>query len=411
MTTKATAYGHGIGQVRDRIPAVGRIAVVRGGALGDLLFDVPALQALADAYPGAEIVLLGAPGPGQLLLTRPSPVDDFMPLPVSPGVYEPAGSAYDRKAEAEFFTVCRERAFDLVVQLHGGGRWSNPFVRRLGGRVAVGACAEDAEPLDRSVPYRALHHEVLRALEVVGLVGAVPTMLEPSIAVTDEDGAAAVTALGPHGHPLLTVHPGATDPRRRWPPERFSVVAARAVRWGFDVAVVGSSGEGALVAEVARETRALLPTSDRSAVLELAGSLDIRGLVGVLARSALLVGNDSGPRHLAQAVGTPTVAVFWVGNMINAGPFGRALHRPHVSWTARCPVCGADCTDVTAERCADDVSFVADVEVSDVLSDVEDLLGHGLRMPSSPPAVADWGRGSYSALTGDGEAPAMPGIG
>lgn len=65
-----------------------------------------------------------------------------------------------------------------------------------------------------------------------------------------------------------------------------------------------------------------------------------------------MVGNDSGPRHLAQAVGTPTVGVYWIGNVINAGAIGRTLHRVHFSWVSQCPVCGVDVTQVgwTAER-------------------------------------------------------------
>lgn len=375
MASQAAAYRLHVGRVGERLLGVRRIAVLRGGALGDLIFDVPALQSLADAYPGAEIVLLGAPGPAQLLLGRPSPVDDVVPLPFSRGVYEPVGGEPDPAAEEEFFAVCRARGFDLVVQLHGGGRWSNPFARRLGARVTVGACAEDAAPLDRSVAYRTLHHEVLRALEVVGLVGATPTLLEPTIVVTDADRAAARVALGSPTGPLLTMHPGATDARRRWPPERFSAVAARAVESGAEVAVVGSAAEQPLVAQVAGGAHALLRPADRPAVHELAGALDLGGLVGVLDSSTLLVGNDSGPRHLAQAVGTPTVAVYWIGNLVTAGPFGRGEHRPHVSWTSRCPVCGTDCTDVSADRCAHEASFVTDVQVSDVMSDVLELMG------------------------------------
>jgi ADP-heptose:LPS heptosyltransferase len=84
------------------------------------------------------------------------------------------------------------------------------------------------------------------------------------------------------------------------------------------------------------------------------------------------VGNDSGPRHLAQAGGAPTVSIFWVGNLINGGPLSRAEHRVQLSWTTHCPVCGRDATQVgwTAERCEHDESFVRDVSVDAVYDDV-----------------------------------------
>ena len=75
---------------------------------------------------------------------------------------------------------------------------------------------------------------------------------------------------------------------------------------------------------------------------------------------------------LAQALGTPTVGLYWVGNLINAGPLGRSLHRAHLSWATRCPECGADLTQVgwTAARCAHDMSLLTDISPLDVHGDV-----------------------------------------
>ena len=86
----------------------------------------------------------------------------------------------------------------------------------------------------------------------------------------------------------------------------------------------------------------------------------------------MLLANDSGPRHLAQALGTPTVGLYWAGNLINAGALGRSLHRVHLSWVTRCPECGADVTQVgwTAPRCAHDASLLAGISADDVYQDV-----------------------------------------
>jgi ADP-heptose:LPS heptosyltransferase len=97
-------------------------------------------------------------------------------------------------------------------------------------------------------------------------------------------------------------------------------------------------------------------------------------MVGVLARARLVIANDSGPRHLAAALGTPTVGVYWVGNVINAGPLLRARHRVGVSFRQACPVCGIDQASVGTERCPHDDSFVADVTVDEVLAHARDLL-------------------------------------
>ena len=90
----------------------------------------------------------------------------------------------------------------------------------------------------------------------------------------------------------------------------------------------------------------------------------------------VVVGNDSGPRHLAQALGAPTVGIFWVGNIINAGALGSSLHRIHLAWTTVCPACGIDVTQVgwTAPRCGHDDSVVAGVPVRRVYEDVRNLV-------------------------------------
>jgi ADP-heptose:LPS heptosyltransferase len=94
-------------------------------------------------------------------------------------------------------------------------------------------------------------------------------------------------------------------------------------------------------------------------------------LAGLLGRASVVVTNDSGPLHLANAVGAATVGVYWCGNLINAGPATVARHRAIASWRLLCPECGADCM---AEGCAHDASFVADVPVRDVADAALELL-------------------------------------
>lgn len=339
---------------------VRRIAVLRGGGLGDLVFALPACQALRTAYPDAELTLLGTPAYAALLTGRPGPVDRVVPLPTARGVHEGPGPDAE-----EFFRWARAEHFDLAVQAHGGGRWSNPFLLHLGARHTIGTRTPDAVAPERWLPYRYHQHETVRWLELVGLAGATGG-IRAHLAVTDADRAAADAALAGLPRPLVALHPGATDPRRRWP--CFEPLARRLTEAGFGVAVVGTRDEADLVATVAGGTA-------RGTARGLAGALDVSGLVGVLAASDVVVANDSGPRHLAEAVGTPTVSVFWCANVINAAPFGRARHRVHISWTVRCPVCGLGLTDPSGPTCDHRESWVAGVPLPDVLADTLELLG------------------------------------
>lgn len=365
--------GAAVAPLGARLNRVRRIAVLRAGGLGDLLFAVPAMRALAAAYPDAEVTLLGSPVAASLLAGRPGAPNRIIELPVVPGVGAPDDAPADPEEIERFLAARRDDRYDLAVQLHGGGRYSNAFLLELGAGCAIGARTADAAPLDRSIDYVYFQHEEFRWLEVAGLVGAAPRDLEPRIAVSAAELEAGRRHCG-GGRPVAVVHPGATDPRRRWPAARFARVIAALARDGVRCLLVGDAGEQALCARIAAAARGMLGSADDAdggLVIDTAGALALPELVGVLAAADVVVANDSGPRHLAQAVGTRTVSIYWAGNLLNAGPLGRGRHRVHVSWTTRCPVCGRDVTQVgwTAERCEHDDSFVGDVAVESVLAD------------------------------------------
>jgi ADP-heptose:LPS heptosyltransferase len=345
----------------DPLADIGKIAVLRANAIGDFVVTLPALFALRAAYPQAQIVLLGTPMHAELLAGRPSPIDRVEIVPQMPGV---RNGEEDPDAVEAFTARMRDERFDLAVQLHGGGKNSNPLVRRLGARTTVGLRAPDAEPLDRWIPYVNHQHEILRILEVVALVGAQPQTITPWLAVTEQDRVLAKAALNGRRDPIAVLHPGAMDARRRWPVESFAHVGDELARAGAQVVITGSAQERDLAAEVARLMR-------REAGV-LAGESGLAGLIGLLERATVVVSNDTGPRHLAEAVGTPTVAIYWCGNMINVGPLMRRRHRAHVSWRLNCPECGAN---TMLDACCHPASFVADVQVDDVVDQALDLLG------------------------------------
>jgi len=353
--------------VRERlVPGVRRIAVLRANRVGDLVFALPALDALKAAYPDAELVLLGCRWHTAFLPGRPGPVDRVVPVPPTPGVNGLDGPPVGEDEREAFLAAMRAESFDLALQLHGGGRFSNPFVRALGARVTAGARSEDAVALDRWLRYVYWQNEVARYLELVGLVGAEPVGLEPRLALTAADRDEADRAVGGEA-PLAVLAPGASDGRRRWPPASFAAVGDALAGSGLRVAVTGTAAEGALVGAVVEAME--------QPALDLAGRVSLGGLAAVLARAAVVVSNDSGPMHVAGAVGTPVVGVFWGGNLVTGAPPYRARMRPVASWRTACPVCGTDCM---TGHCEHDASFVADVPVADVLAAAEDLLGAGV---------------------------------
>ncbi|HEX7022871.1 MAG TPA: glycosyltransferase family 9 protein, partial [Trueperaceae bacterium] len=342
---------------------VRKIAVLRANALGDFIFALPALAALKAAYPTAELVLLGLPWHAAFLRGRPGPVDRVVVVPPSPGVRGEPGKTEVDEAELErFFAAMAAERFDLALQLHGGGRYSNPFVRRLGARMTAGLKTPDAQPLDRWVPYVYFQHEVLRYLEVAALVGAPPVSLAPCLELMPADHQEAAEVVPASGGPLVVLHPGASDPRRRWPVKRFAAVGDALAGKGARIAVTGTGPEGVLVDE--------LVDAMCAPAMNLCDRLSLGGLAGLLKRATLLVSNDSGPLHVATALGGRTVGLFWCANLINGGPLYRTRHRPLLSWRLECPACGQNCM---TGRCQHKASFLDGISVEEVLAEALDL--------------------------------------
>ena len=344
------------------LPDVRKIAVLRANALGDFVFTLPALEALRHAYPEAEIVLLAKAWHATFLRGRPSQVDRVVVIPLYGGVGAPPETTGSFAEIEHFFTEMQQERFDLALQLHGGGRYSNSFVLRLGAKVTAGLKSSEAAPLDRWVPHVHFQHEILRYLETVALVGATPTTLGPRIAVTPEDLAEATRVVPENDQPLVALHPGANDIRRRWSPENFAAVGDALAAAGAQVVVTGSTEEYDLAEMVVQAMQ--------KRARNLSGTLSIGGLAGLLSRSRVLISNDTGPAHLSEAVGTATVGIYWCGNMITFAPLTRTKQRQVVSWRLNCPVCGRD---NISTYCEHEVPFLDDVSVDEVRQAALDL--------------------------------------
>ncbi len=355
------------------LKGVRKIAVLRANGLGDFLFALPALHALRAAYSGAEIVLLGLPWHKTFLRDRPSPVDRVVVVPPVKGIREEAGLEEDGAETNAFLDAMRRERFDLAVQMHGGGHYSNPFLLAMNAGMAAGLKADDAVPLDLWVPYVYFQPEVLRYLEIVGLLGAEPVGLEPRVDVTGRDVEESAAIVGNTDQPLVAMVPGGGDGRRRWPPEKFARIADLLSDAGGRVLIPGIGPERPIVGRI---VELMKRRADN-----LCGQLSINGLTGLLSRCTVVIGNDSGPLHLAKAVGIPTVGVYWCGNLITAEPITRRYHRPLLSWRLDCPVCGANCI---YSKCDHHDSFVADVSVEEVYRQTMSLVDGSLRGTRPP---------------------------
>lgn len=349
-----------------RVDDVRNIVVLRPNAVGDFVFALPCLHALASVYPEARVTYIGRQWHADFLAGRPGPVHAVEVMPPCAGVGLPPDATVDQARVEDFVTRMRERKFDLALQIFGGGHYSNPFITRLGARVTAGMRAPGAPPLDRWVHYGPMQNRRLQMLEVTALVGAGRFSMEAQreLAVTPADRREADEAIRlAAGERLAVIQPGSTDRRRCWSPERFAEVGDALAGAGLRVAVNGTDAEAGVVRQVIEHMRA--------PAIDLSGRLSLSGLCGLLDRAALLVSNDTGPLHLALALGTPSVGIYWLTNLIESGALRQEGHRPALSVQVHCPVCGAENLN---SRCPHDASFVDQVSVEQVIGQAMELL-------------------------------------
>jgi ADP-heptose:LPS heptosyltransferase len=359
-----------------------KIAVLHAKALGDLIVTLPALGAIKATYPDAELTLLARPWVKEFLSARPSAVDRVISVPVLAGVNDEsvvamkgraacAGLAARPIAVEQFSKAMQAEKFAVVIHLQGDGKAVNPFINGLGAGLTVGLRNEGAEPIDRFIPYVHYQSEILRNLEVVTLIGAGTTRLEPHVEVTetDEQETAVVREII-KGKPYVVVHAGADDVRRVWPAAKFATLADELIERGYQVVLTGTPKEEEIVTSVMRAMkRAAIPCT----------SLGLGGLAALLRQSSLVISNDTGPLHLGRAVGARTIGIFWGPNVLNWGPLTRNHHRLAISWQLQCPNCGIKPVSPwpfqpITEHCQHSCSFVESVPVAEVLNFAAELL-------------------------------------
>ena len=350
------------------VPHVKKIAVLRPTALGDMIFALPALNALHTAYPAAEIVYLGRDWHAAYLPGRLPGAARVLAVPPPRGAHIAMGLVIDPEQEAPFLRQMQAEHFDIALQMQGGGGHSNPFIQAFYPRVSAGARAPDAPPLDRWIPYTYYQHEVIRNLDVVALVGAhlSTERLTPHLPVLASDLAAAAPLLEGLRGPFAVLHPGSTDPRRCWSPLKFAAVADFLhEQHHLHIVLTGVTYENERLNEVQRHMR--------SPSINLCSQLSLPALTGVLSRAALVVSNDTGPLHLALAVGTRAVGLFWSEYVVNSLPLARASFLPLISWERICPRCGqpihkTELDDPDFPGCAHEVSFLESILPEQVMA-------------------------------------------
>jgi heptosyltransferase-2 len=280
-----------------------KILVKANNWLGDAVMSLPVFEALKAMQPNARVSVLTKPAFADLYRGTPH-VDEILPHGRG-GLRSWMGTVKELKSRRFDAALVLPRSFSSAFLV-----WSARIPRRIGyGRARF--LTERPERPDRGV------HRVLHYHRLLSAFGAPPPVAAPRIHLPREAADWAASELGEG--PWIGLNPGATyGAAKQWFPDRFIELGSRLAKRAR-LLVVGGPAEAELGEQVARGAGGRC----------IAGKTSILQLAAAIARCSLFVTNDTGPMHVADAVGVPIVAVFGPTDWLNTPPYrkGHAIVR------------------------------------------------------------------------------------
>lgn len=354
------------------------IVVLKPCCIGDVIMATPALAALRQAYPQAHLAFVVGPWARDAVNHNPR-IDEIIDC---------GNIGNGRKLDwREYLSAARRLRkghFDLAVVLDRSALLGLiPFLARVPYRAGIDSAGRGFS-LTTKAPWRGTRHEAELYMDVIRALGIDPGQAKAEFYVGDADrlkanrlldDALAAAGGGTPNDKLAMIHPGgAVNPgmvlsAKRWLPDRYAAIARRLIQDGWTVLLVGS-GSDRPAADMVLGSLGDGGSQPATRVVDLVDKLSLGEFAAVVERCHLFLGNDSGPTHVAAAVGTPTVAVFGPSTPEMYAPFGPrvAVVYNQVNCSP-CFVNGRFASDCRDHKC------MQAVEVEDVWQTIKLMLG------------------------------------
>lgn len=309
-----------------------KILLIRLSSLGDIVLTTPAIRAVRDNFPDAYIAMLVAKQSADILRENPH-LNEII-------TFDRLAKNKDTGEMWRIVRLLRERKFTLAIDFQR--KFRTEMLMSLSGateRIGKGWLCTIR------VPERGNKHATAHYFDLLHAAGIPAENQKLELFLAESEQRNAVQRLKTAGvvdeRVKVGLFPGAGWKLREWMPERFAAIGDRLVQhFNADVLIFGGQNESELVHTVANQMH--------SRAIPFAGNLQIRQLAACIGQCNLFVTNDTGPMHIAAAVGTPTVSLFGPGNHIRFQPLG-TLHQ-----TIRHDVPCSPCKQFT-DKCKDNI--------------------------------------------------------
>lgn len=278
-----------------------KILIVRMDRLGDVVLSTPAIKAVRDACPDSHIAVMVRPYARDILDGNPY-IDEVI-------TYDKCSGQKGLFGNIKFISYLRKKRFDLAIILHPKN--SSHILAFLAGiPCRVGYDKKMGILLTKKIPHTkqyGLRHETDYSLDMLRYIGIESAARSLHIPVNELSEKRIDELFRENGilrnEMVVTIHPAASCPSRRWPLERFAKVADMlAEEYRAKIVIITGPGDSAL----GRRVAALM----KHKPLNLSGKTSVPDIASIFRRSKLLISNDSGPVHISCAVGTPVISIF-----------------------------------------------------------------------------------------------------
>lgn len=332
---------------------VERILIIRLDLIGDLLFSIPAIRNTRRRFPHAQLDVLVTPGTAPLLAECPY-VDTVATLDAHKLTHFPGIFSLGQWRQAwRTIQTLREQRYDLCLSLYS---LPAATISLLTGAPHRAGFADEAPPFAFSLQAAGSRlpqdrHEVHCALAVAQAAGAAgtPDRMEAWVSDTNRAWAAATLATVDNTRWVACGHGARNGYAKIWPQRHWVGLIDRLHQTGYRAVLVGGPDEAEAAAQIAQACK--------DAPLVLTGKTTLGQLAAVLAQSDLMIGSDSGPLHLATALGTRVVGLYGPTSPVRYGPFGQPdavrrhpifcspCYRPETGQAATCRFGTVECME------------------------------------------------------------------
>lgn len=340
-----------------------KILITRTDRIGDVLLSTPVIKALKKAFPQSYIAAMVRPYARDIVLGNPY-LDEVI-------IYDKYGAEQPFWNSIKFARALRRKRFDSVLVLHPTNRqhlvsFLAGIKKRVGFNLKFGFLLTDKIEHKKQEGQR---HELEYTLDIVRSLGIEPEDKDLFMPIRKDsemyiEELLAREAAGRACEKMIALHPGASCPSKIWPPERFAQVAGK-LAGEFKVRVVVVAGPDDV--DKGKNLISLM----RCDCIDACGKTTVSQLASLLRRCCLFISNDSGPVHIAAAVGVPVVAIFGRSqpglSPRRWGPTGKddiVLHKD------------VGCRQCLAHNCQKGFACLQAISVEEVLAAARKLTSH-----------------------------------